>query len=71
MANQSKYLVDSATAALASQAQNPEAHNPAAQDIESMTLPLSPSKRVEFWSGRLAMMGFAVTVAAIALKTKV
>lgn len=35
---------------------------------DSVIKPLTPSKRVELWSGRFAMVGFATTVAAIAFR---
>ncbi len=31
--------------------------------------PLTPSRYVELWSGRLAMLGFTTTVVAIAFRT--
>ncbi|MEL6381158.1 MAG: hypothetical protein AAFQ89_01530 [Cyanobacteria bacterium J06626_18] len=48
----------------------------AAQSSESLSItetvdirPLSPSRRVELWSGRFAMVGFVTTVAAIAFSS--
>ena len=43
---------------------------PIADDNSAMK-PLSPSKRVELWSGRFAMVGFATTVAAIAMRASI
>ncbi|MGF1523428.1 MAG: hypothetical protein ACFBSF_14025 [Leptolyngbyaceae cyanobacterium] len=50
---------------LTATAQLSEAPNAEELDIS----PLSPSKRLELWSGRFAMVGFVTTVAAIALSS--
>lgn len=37
------------------------------EDTCGMPAPLTPPRRVELWGGRLAMVGFTATVAAIAI----
>jgi len=41
---------------------------PALPDAADAPRPLSPSRRAELWSGRLAMVGFMTTVVAIAAR---
>lgn len=46
-----------------------ENSSPANTDLHNLRLPLP--RRAELWGGRLAMMGFVMTVAAIALRAHI